>query len=492
MAIFTVTNLNNDGAGSLREAIKDASAGDTVEIQVSGTIALTSQINVYDSDVAIEGNGITLDGQNATRIFNVGNVTGVKIDNIRFRNGKATVPQSGKGKGAGGAIRCASNSEIALSNCSFEGNSCEEWGGGAIRIVKRSILTLNHCSFVNNRSFALEHNSGGAIAAHGYCELDISDCTFEENHGITGGAINVGATWVKLRRSTFRNNDTDNYLESGLAGNDTYGYGMGGAIYTDGLGGTDSHGGGSPGKEALIEDCLFEGNRAFGKGGACFWFGYGANGETSIIRGCTFRNNTVKFDRRPNTPAKEKSQGGALRINDLPTKIDRCLFENNSCCDSHACHDEGGAIFAGRADSELTVLNSIFRKNSGTLGSAIATHNPTTLFHCTVADSETEAIYTNPGRVKGISLRGCIFKDTTSVSPALIDKNPGEINAQSCIEYPRACFGSSMNSDPMLDEECSPQDGSAAIGTCESFGVMTDYRGQTRGERADIGAICKG
>ena len=39
---ITVTNLNDSGAGSLRQAIADASPGDAIDITVTGTIALTS------------------------------------------------------------------------------------------------------------------------------------------------------------------------------------------------------------------------------------------------------------------------------------------------------------------------------------------------------------------------------------------------------------------------------------------------------------------
>ncbi len=56
-----VTTLADDGAGSLRQAIADATAGDTVEFSVSGTIVLATEL-VIDKDLTINGGGVINDG----------------------------------------------------------------------------------------------------------------------------------------------------------------------------------------------------------------------------------------------------------------------------------------------------------------------------------------------------------------------------------------------------------------------------------------------
>jgi hypothetical protein len=77
---FTVTNLDNDGNGSLREAVEDANQqdGDDViafQAGLTGTIALSgadSDIEIYYDGLDIQGPGagqITVDGGGHDRIF---------------------------------------------------------------------------------------------------------------------------------------------------------------------------------------------------------------------------------------------------------------------------------------------------------------------------------------------------------------------------------------------------------------------------------------
>ena len=54
-ATITVTNTNDSGSGSLRQAIVDASDGDTIDFGVTGTITLTTgELPVYKS-ISING-----------------------------------------------------------------------------------------------------------------------------------------------------------------------------------------------------------------------------------------------------------------------------------------------------------------------------------------------------------------------------------------------------------------------------------------------------
>src|SRR5207248_2434759 len=58
--IITVTNTSDSDPGSLRQALADASDGDTINFAVSGTISLTSGELVIDKNITISGPGSNL------------------------------------------------------------------------------------------------------------------------------------------------------------------------------------------------------------------------------------------------------------------------------------------------------------------------------------------------------------------------------------------------------------------------------------------------
>ena len=55
-----VTNTNDSGPGSLRQALAEANDGDTIGFAVSGTIGLTSGELVIDRNITISGPGSNL------------------------------------------------------------------------------------------------------------------------------------------------------------------------------------------------------------------------------------------------------------------------------------------------------------------------------------------------------------------------------------------------------------------------------------------------
>ncbi|HMO86112.1 MAG TPA: hypothetical protein PKC18_14450, partial [Lacipirellulaceae bacterium] len=86
--VYVVTNLNNTGAGSLRNGITSATGPRTIVFAVSGTIRLTSDLTINRSNITIAGQtapggGITL----ADRMVRVNNVSNVVLQHLRMRVG---------------------------------------------------------------------------------------------------------------------------------------------------------------------------------------------------------------------------------------------------------------------------------------------------------------------------------------------------------------------------------------------------------------------
>ena len=93
---FTVTNTNDSGAGSLRQAITDSNTAggtNTISFTVGGTVTLASELPIITSAVTIngKGNNPTVSGNNQFRVFFVDAPSGsaVNISNLTIANGQA-------------------------------------------------------------------------------------------------------------------------------------------------------------------------------------------------------------------------------------------------------------------------------------------------------------------------------------------------------------------------------------------------------------------
>lgn len=143
-ATFTVTNLNDNGPGSLRQAILDANAtvdDDTIIFQssLSGTITLTSGEFAISSNIAINGpraNVLTISGNYTSRIFHIASSATLAINNLSLKDGRYL--DSG-----GGGIYNA-NGTLTISNCTLSNNSAILGGGGIYNFG--GTVTISNCT----------------------------------------------------------------------------------------------------------------------------------------------------------------------------------------------------------------------------------------------------------------------------------------------------------------------------------------------------------
>ena len=216
---FVVTNGNDSGPGSLREAVdlaNAASGADEIIFDGNFTIFLNSgQITLQD-DVTITGNGMgntILDGANngSNRILGAINLTDITIEGITFQNSNNTGVNSS-------ALGIGETNNATISNCEFLNNSSNgELGSGALG-VRNTNITISGCIFEGNTAINNEA-SGGAIGTSENGTVTIINTLFSNNTAVkSGGALEVRSSGdVLIQNSKFLNNTVTGSNDGGGA-----------------------------------------------------------------------------------------------------------------------------------------------------------------------------------------------------------------------------------------------------------------------------------
>lgn len=208
--LTTVSNLNDTGAGSLREAI---ASGGTIDFQagLNGTISLGSSLSIT-SNVAIDGGSdqITIDGGNSVQDINVAFGTNVTLSHLTIANGNPGPSNDGGG--------IQNKGTLTLSDCTLANNTAQD--GGAI--INYGTLTVDGCTFSGNQADDIS-GAGGALWSTTNSAATLTNSTFTGNSAATGGAIEYDSTTAgQLISDTFYNN-TASGSETGIVEAETGG-----------------------------------------------------------------------------------------------------------------------------------------------------------------------------------------------------------------------------------------------------------------------------
>lgn len=211
--IYKVTNLNDDGEGSLRKGILKKEPR-IIIFEISGTIELKSKLDINNGDLSIfgqtaPGGGITIKGYPVT----------LKSDNIilrylRFRMGDIHGIE-------GDALGCRNTENVIIDHCSI------------------SWATDENASFYNNKNFTLQwciisealNRSVHKKGAHGYGGIwGGVNASFHHNLLVSNNSRNPRFSGSKTTENSekefvdFRNNVIYNWGENSIYGgeNGTY------------------------------------------------------------------------------------------------------------------------------------------------------------------------------------------------------------------------------------------------------------------------------
>jgi hypothetical protein len=303
-ATFAVTNVNDSGSGSLRDAITQANAdavADTIvfntnpalgtNFSTAQTIPLTSNQLTISNPVTITGPGASLltvrrDPAAATQ-FRIFNISSGAASSINVTLSGMTITGGKTSSGEGGAGVSTGNANVTITDSVITGNTAGTGGG----ISGTNTLLVENCTI-----------SGNTAAGYG--------------GGISGGLLTV-------RNSTISGNTA----------------GTGG-----GISGTNT---------LLVENCTISGNTSAGHGGGIYIVLYS---DTSP----TVRNSTISGNTAGDSGGGISERNGYTNLAILT--VQNCTIANNAANGIGSNHG-GGGIYGG-GFNYVSLVSTIVANNN--------------------------------------------------------------------------------------------------------------------------------
>jgi len=428
-------------AANFNTAIGDCPAGsagaDTIGFSlglqcnlVPCTITLTSALPTVTEDLTINGNGTTINGANAFRVFDFSAVT-VNMSNLKIANANVS------GSSFGGAISM-SDGNLTLTNVFFSNDRAIS--GGAIYEAKGT-LSVTNSNFSAN--IAGVGGDGGAIF-NGSGSLSVVDSVFNNNSAVNGGGAIATTSGTSIINSTFSGNSAP----------------LGGAIENSSA-------------NLTVGNCVFDNNSSDFGGGAIAAF------DSTNIFNSTFSNNKAPGPSSLGGAVYFQSVGGALTI------TESTLFNNTS-------NNDGGAVYIVDGPMtlrNLTISSNSAKNNGGGIFINETVQTPTTAFLNNLTITNNLADSDNDANGDG----GGIFRatGTAQVQNSIIAGNhdtPGNAGAGSINPDCSGSFSSQGHNLIGINDGCSGYTNGAngdKVGNGASpinplLGALANYGGLTQ------------
>jgi hypothetical protein len=348
--VIVITNTNDSGSGSLRDALAAANDGDTINAtSVSGTILLTSGQLVIIHDVTINGPGaenLAVNGNATFRVFE-NYAPNITISGFTITNGLSPSSKSGGGilnhggltlsdsvvsnsvtsAGNGGGISCDAGGTLTVMDSTISGNvALQQFSGGVGGglSVDGGTVTVNNSTISNNSGSC----AGGGIATNN-AQLTVTNSEISGN-GVgsllaclgTGGGISSSGGTLTVTNSTISGNG------GGLGG---------GGISADGM--------------VTVSNSTINGNTGACSGGGISF----GNGQLTVM------SSTITGNVSGGLPGIcEAGTGGGISANGGTLTVTNSTISGNSAGGNGG---GGGGIACG--GGTLTVTNDTISDNEG-------------------------------------------------------------------------------------------------------------------------------
>lgn len=216
---LVVTNTNNVGAGSLRQAVLDANAAsgantitfDPSVFSAPQTIVLAGSVLTISDTLTITGPGanlLTVSGNDSVRVFAISPGVTASISGMKVTQGNSS---TGAFPGFGGGIYNSTRDTLNVINCTISNNVADSdntgggTGGGGLYSTSGGVLTVTNSTITGNSVGGNAAAGGGGITSYGSATINNSTISGNSS-GVNGGGILKGNGTVTLTNSTVVNN----------------------------------------------------------------------------------------------------------------------------------------------------------------------------------------------------------------------------------------------------------------------------------------------
>ena len=280
-----VTNTNDSGPGSLRNALATAIPGDIIEIP-PGTYSLTSgQLVANDDNITLQGqlsgtDKPVIQSTGGFRVLCVDGAFDVTVEDLVIHGGTAAPPAVGTACAdfQGGGIHAEAGSTLDVRNSWVQHNTASPAQGGGGGIFAAGQLFVSDSIVRHNTTTAGltvgNNNGGGGIrwTGSGFPSFTITDSTIYENTATVGGNGSGGGGVYSANAPDLTNVTLSGNQHLAAAGVPTGG-GGGGLFVQAGVPGSILHatfvgnhsdrvGGALGGSSTDLENSVFQANTA--------------------------------------------------------------------------------------------------------------------------------------------------------------------------------------------------------------------------------------